>query len=229
MKRQLFADLCAARAQKLPVAVLTRLSDGAQALITAASHSGELQPDTELLRQCQQHLNADTSCMLNDQFFLRSYTPPSRLIIIGAVHIAQFLAPMAALAGYEVTLIDPRQAFANTTRFPDCQLCTDWPQEAMRTLAPDRRTAVVALTHDPKIDDPALAAALRSPAFYIGALGSRRTHAQRLERLAQLGLGDQLARIHGPIGLNLGGRQPAEIAVAALAQMVQIRHQGESA
>jgi xanthine dehydrogenase accessory factor len=159
------------------------------------------------------------------QIFLQVFNPPLRMAVVGAVHIAQPLAPMAALAGFAVTVIDPRRAFATSQRFPGVELTHDWPDEALERMKPDRRTAIVTLTHDPKIDDPALEAALRSEAFYIGALGSKRTHASRLERLRASGFADnQLGRIHGPIGLALGGRSPAEIAIAILAQVTMTRH-----
>ena len=154
--------------------------------------------------------------------FLQVFNPPLRLMVIGAVHIAQALAPMASLAGYHVTVVDPRRAFATDSRFPDVAMTQDWPDEAMTALAPDRRTAVVALTHDPKLDDPGLDVALRSEAFYIAALGSRRTHAGRLERLAELGHdAATLARIHGPAGLDIGAVSPAEIAVSVMAEMTR--------
>jgi xanthine dehydrogenase accessory factor len=144
------------------------------------------------------------------------------MIVVGAVHIAQPLAAMAALAEYAVTIVDPRQAFATQERFPGVALVGDWPDAALRALAPDARTAVVALTHDPKLDDPALAAALRSPAFYVGALGSRKTHAARIERMRAHGFSDaELTRIHAPVGLDLGARSPAEIAVSILAEVTQ--------
>jgi xanthine dehydrogenase accessory factor len=149
--------------------------------------------------------------------------PPLRLIIVGAVHIAQTLAPMAALAGYAVTIIDPRRAFATDARFPDVTLIGEWPDEFMATMTLDRRTAVVTLTHDPKLDDPALQTALKSDAFYIGALGSKRTHAARLGRLRSAGFGDgDCARIRGPVGLDIGALSPAEIAVSILAQITQV-------
>jgi xanthine dehydrogenase accessory factor len=134
---------------------------------------------------------------------------------------------MARLAGYAVTLIDPRGAFANETRFPGVEIAADWPEEALAALRPDRRTAIVTLAHDPKLDDPALTAALRSEAFYIGALGSPRTHERRLGRLAELGFTTaDLTRIHGPVGLDLGGRGAVEIAISILAQMTLVRHRG---
>lgn len=154
------------------------------------------------------------------KWFLTVFNPPLDLAIIGAVHIAQPLARMAALADYAVRVIDPRSAFATTERFPGVTLSVDWPDEALAAKPPGRRSAVVALTHDPKLDDPGLTAALKSDAFYIGALGSRSTHARRLERLKASGFSDdELGRIRGPIGLDIGARSPAEIAIAILAQM----------
>jgi xanthine dehydrogenase accessory factor len=147
-------------------------------------------------------------------------------LVIGAVHIAQKLIPMAMIAGYEVQLIDPRKAFASSERFPGINIVNDWPHEVMKTLQLDSRTAVVTLSHDAKIDEPALQAALESRAFYIGALGSQKNHTKRIQRLAALGFDKKtLARIAGPIGLPLGGRSPAEIAVAILAQIIQAVYQ----
>ena len=161
--------------------------------------------------------------------FLNVFGPPRRLALVGAVHIAQALAPMAALAGYAVTIVDPRSAFATEARFPGVAIVHDWPDEALAAFKPDRRTAVITLTHDPKLDDPALAAALRSDAFYIGALGSRKTHAARLARLKEQGFGDaDIARIHGPVGIAIGAVSPAEIAVSILAEVTRDRR-GSSA
>jgi xanthine dehydrogenase accessory factor len=160
--------------------------------------------------------------------FLQVFNPPLRLLVVGAVHIAQALAPMAAVAGYAVTVIDPRRGFATDARFPEVSLIGDWPDEALGALKPDRRTAVVTLTHDPKIDDPALDAALRTECFYIAALGSRRTHAGRLERLRALGHGEEaLARIHGPAGIDIGAVSPAEIAISVLAEMTAVLRRAE--
>ncbi len=146
--------------------------------------------------------------------------PPQRLVVVGAVHIAEALCAMARIAGHDVTLIDPRSAFLRPELFPGVTLTDRWPQEALAKLAVDARTAAVLLTHDPKIDDPAIEFLLRSPVYYVGALGSRRTHAKRLERLAARGFTPQeLARIHGPAGLAIGARTPAEIAVSVLAQI----------
>ena len=156
------------------------------------------------------------------EWFLNPFNPPLRLILVGAVHIAQPLARIASLAGYDVTVVDPRTSFASEERFPDTHLVTGWPDEAMAALAPDARTAIVTLTHDPKLDDPALHAALRSPAFYVGALGSKKTHAARIARLAQAGFGeDEIARINGPVGLSIGAKSPAEIAISIMAQITE--------
>jgi xanthine dehydrogenase accessory factor len=153
--------------------------------------------------------------------FLRVFNPPVRVVVIGAVHVTQALAPMVKLAGYDVVVVDPRGAFATEARFPGVPLVVAWPDEGLAQVGLDRRTAVVALTHDPKLDDPALAAALRSEAFYVGALGSRRTQAARLERLRALGLDEPaLARIHGPVGLAIGAVSPGEIAASIVAELV---------
>ena len=182
----------------------------------------------QLLEHCRDALareDARAVEMEQGRYLIQTIAPPPRLIVIGAVHIAQKLIPMARLAGYRVLLLDPRTAFATEQRFPEVEICHDWPQEVMPSLAMDARTAVVTLSHDAKIDEPALTCALESDAFYIGALGSRKNHARRLQRLAGMGFGyDALSRIHGPIGLPLGGRSPAEIAVAILAQMTQSRY-----
>jgi len=154
------------------------------------------------------------------EWFLGVHNPPLRMAIVGAVHIAQALAPMARLAGYDVTVIDPREAFASEARFPGTALVHDWPDEALAALGLDARTAVVTLTHDPKLDDPAVRAALASPAFYIGCLGSPRTHAKRVARLEAAGFAPEaIARIHAPVGLDIGASAPGEIAVATLAEV----------
>jgi xanthine dehydrogenase accessory factor len=156
------------------------------------------------------------------EWFLAVFNPPLDLAIVGAVHIAQPLSRMAALAGYQVRVIDPRTAFATAERFPGVKLVHAWPDEALAAAPLGFRSAIVALTHDPKLDDPALGAALASSCFYIGALGSKKTHAARLARLRELGFTDaQLSRIHGPVGLSIGAISPAEIAVSILAQMTQ--------
>lgn len=156
------------------------------------------------------------------RYLLELFNPPLRIAIVGAVHIAQALAPMARALGHDVVIIDPRAAFASPGRFPGITLMGDWPDEALAALKPDASTAVITLTHDPKLDDPALVAALESPAFYIAALGSRKTQAARLERLAARGLAADAARIHGPAGLDIGALTPAEIALSILAEMTAV-------
>jgi xanthine dehydrogenase accessory factor len=152
--------------------------------------------------------------------FRAVHNPPLRLMVIGAVHVAQALLPMAALLGFDVTLIDPRDAFASETRFPGTEISRDRPDSALARLKPDARTAIVTLTHDPKLDDPGLAAALAGPAFYVGCLGSKKTHAARLERLAAAGVpAGSLARLHAPVGLPIGAKSPAEIALSILAEI----------
>lgn len=215
--------LAAARHHSRPVALVTRLLDGAAWTITAESVDGPLPLASDLLTEIHARLADGTSGPLADPgLFCRIYATPWRLEIVGAVHIAQHLAVMAAACGWAVRVIDPRAGFLTAERFPGLDLVQAWPDEV---LAPDPRTAVAALSHDPKIDDPALLAALRSPARYIGALGSRRTHAKRLERLRQAGCDDEsLARLRAPIGLDLGGRAPPEIAVAVLAELIAVRY-----
>lgn len=172
-------------------------------------------------------LAQDLSGREADDRFVAVHNLPLRLIVIGAVHIAQVLLPMAGLCGYAVTLIDPRTSFAAAARFPQMTVVDGWPDAAVAAVAPDARTAIVTLTHDPKLDDPALLAALGSPAFYIGCLGSKRSHAQRLERLRNAGVGERdLARLHGPVGLPIGAQSPAEIAISILAQLTQVLRRG---
>lgn len=230
MKRRLLERLQDLRARGVPVAVLTRLADGAQALVTEDALEGDLAPLPAAVAAARARVRQDRSGRLEEvdpALFARVYNPPLRLVLVGAVHVAQALAPMARTAGYAVTIIDPRTAFATEARFPGIRLVTEWPDAAMRALAPDRRTAVVTLTHDPKLDDPALLAALDSEAFFIGALGSRRTHAARVARLREAGVEEAaLARIRAPVGLALGGRLPAEIAVAILAEIIAVLRGG---
>ena len=161
----------------------------------------------------------------NDQYFVRSFRPTIRLVIIGAVHISQVLAPMASLLGFQVTILDPRELFAQDVRFAEHSVNQCWPDEFLNSDNIDAGTAIVTLTHDPKIDDIALQIALDSKAFYIGSLGSKRTHQQRVDRLSESGFSqDQISRINAPIGLKLGGRTPDEIALAILAQIVEARY-----
>ncbi len=166
----------------------------------------------------------------DSQFFLNAYLPPPRLVVIGAVHISQALAPIAAIAGYDLEVIDPRTAFATPERFEHAQVFAEWPEDVLKTRPLDAYCAVAAVTHDPKIDDAALVAALNAGCFYVGALGSRKTHAKRVARLKQSGLDEtQIDQIRAPIGLNIGAATPAEIAVAIMAQIVEaFRNRGVS-
>jgi len=214
--------LQAARSEGRAVVVLTRLTDGAQLL-----HPDEAAP-TALAEAAEAALASDAATTLQHEdasWFVQPFNPPLRLIVVGAVHVAQALVPMAVGLGFAVTIIDPRRAFATEERFGrEVTLVDDWPDEAMARLAPDARTAVVTLTHDPKLDDPALEVALRSPAFYIGALGSRRTHAKRVARLTDAGLTEaEIGRIAAPVGLSIGAVTAPEIALSILAEIVARR------
>ena len=184
-------------------------------------------PQDDLAVAVDARMRADKSGMEDGGWFIAVHNPPLRMIVVGAVHIAQALLPMARACGYDPTLIDPRGAFGAEARFPGQTISDDWPDAAMLALHPDARTAVVTLTHDPKLDDPALLAALASPAFYIGCLGSSRTHAKRLDRLGNAGLTDaQIARLHAPVGLDIGAKSPAEIAVSIMAQITMTLRKG---
>jgi xanthine dehydrogenase accessory factor len=230
MQRDLLDRLLRLQAAKRPAALVTDLESGDQALVEADGTAGALMLSDPEIADVLSAVRDDRSALDSQaNRFVQVFNPPLRLIVVGAVHIAQQLVPLAASAGYDVTVVDPRRAWASGERFPEVALVTDWPEEALRALAPDRRTAVVTLTHDPKLDDPALDAALASPAFYIGALGSRRTQERRLERLRSLGYdAAALARIHGPVGLDIGAKSPAEIAVSILAQIIQVRRAAQA-
>jgi xanthine dehydrogenase accessory factor len=221
MTPELLARLEDARAAKRPVVLATHLPGGAQLLL----------PDDPappaLAQAAASALRGDKSATAQldgETWFLHVHNPPLRLVVVGAVHVAQALVPMAAGLGYGVTVVDPRRAFATDERFPGVAVSTEWPDEALDALRPDSRTAIVTLTHDPKLDDPALDRALKSEAFYIGALGSKRTHARRLDRLRESGHdAAALARIHGPVGLDIGAVTAPEIALSVLAQIVLVR------
>jgi xanthine dehydrogenase accessory factor len=233
MKRAILDALMAARQAGRPVAVATNLRTGHQRLIFADESSGELCLDVDMMLAAVEALKSDRNTTLKTpagDVFVQVYNPPPRVFVVGAVHIAQPLARMAQLAGYGVTIIDPRRGFAGGERFTGVEVTGEWPDEALERLKPDARSAIITLTHDPKLDDPALEVALRSPAFYVGALGSKKTHAARLERLRRAGLSDaELAKIHGPIGLSIGAVSPAEIALSIMAQITQLRRQGDEA
>ena len=223
-KATLTNEITARRADGQPTVLATRLADGSQRLVLA---EGDAFSEAASLA-IRQDKGASVE-FEGQEWFLTVFNPPLRLILVGAVHIAQTLAPAAHLAGFQVRLIDPRTAFATEARFPGVELSHDWPDEAMAASPPDHRTAIVTLTHDPKIDDPALHAALKSSAFYIGCLGSKRTHAKRLDRLKASGFTEeQTGRINGPLGLDIGAANPAEIAISALAEIIAVLR-GQSA
>lgn len=219
--------LSRARAEARPVVLATLLPDGTQWLLPDPEAPPELA--AAALRALRRDESGTVELPDGSSWFLNAQNPPVRLIVVGAVHIAQALAPMAVQLQLAVTVVDPRRSFASTERFPGVDIRTDWPDEAMDALRPDARTAVVTLTHDPKLDDPALDRALRAEPFYVGALGSRRTHAARLERLRALGHDEaSLARIRGPVGLRLGAVAAPEIALSILAELVAVRRGGEA-
>jgi xanthine dehydrogenase accessory factor len=206
------------RAARRAAVVVTNQESGAQRLVTQDKVAAD--PLKDVL---EAHLRSGKSGVeetAEGKVFLTVHLPPTRLVITGAVHISQALAPIASLLGYDVTIVDPRTAFASPERFPDGNVIAEWPDKALPPLGIDRYTAFVALTHDPKIDDPALLHALERECFYIGALGSKKTHARRVERLKGEGASDaQLARIHAPIGLPIGAISPPEIAVAIMGEI----------
>jgi xanthine dehydrogenase accessory factor len=229
---EIFVEPLAGEKAAASLAALNQARRAGRAIVRAVDlSSGEerlLEPRTDssaLGVAATQAARTDQSMRIEIEgrpWFLRVYNTPLDLAIVGAVHVAQPLAKMAAIAGYGVRVIDPRAAFATAERFPGITLSHEWPDEALARLPLGPRSALIVLAHDPKIDDPALVAALASPAFYIGALGSKRTHAARLARLKARGFSDEaLARIHGPVGLAIGAKSPAEIAVSILAQMTE--------
>ncbi len=231
MKQTDLDALLVARAAKRAVALATALEGGRQWLVYDDEAPADTPPGVvTAARQALADDQSRTVDVAGDQVFIQVHNPPWRMLIVGAVHIAQPLAQMAALAGYAVSVIDPRGAFATPERFPDVGVSDEWPDEALERLAPDARTAVITLTHDPKLDDVALEVALNSQAFYVGSLGSKKTHAARIERLGALGLSETaIARIRGPIGLAIGAKSPAEIAVAILAQVIETRRTAPAA
>src|SRR6202034_406904 len=220
MKLDILAALNSERRAARAAIVVTDVESGEQRLVRAVDIAKD-----PLKSQLADRLRTSKSGMeqaAEGRVFLTVYVPAPRLVITGAVHISQALAPIARLVGYDVTIVDSRTAFASVERFPDVNVIAHWPDAALPPLGIDRYTAFVALTHDPKIDDPALIHALSRDCFYIGALGSKKTHARRVERLKQQGLTDtDISRIHAPIGLDIGAISPAEIAVAILAQITE--------
>jgi xanthine dehydrogenase accessory factor len=224
MRLDCLQALNAERAARRACVLVTELATGAQRLV----REDEIDADP-LAGGLEEQIRLGKSGVIahdGRDWFLSVQIPPSRLIAVGAVHISQALAPIAKLIDLDIVIVDPRTAFASPERFPDVPLLAEWPEVALPPLGLDRFTAMVLLCHDPKIDDPALAAALKSECFYIGALGSRKTHAKRLERLRGLGFGDlDLARIHAPIGLDIGAVSPAEIAVSIMGELIFARRQ----
>lgn len=222
MTPDLARRLARARALKRPVVLATSLPDGRELLWPDDSASPSLAEAASVALDRDE--NGTVRLADGSTWMLAAHNPPLRVIVVGAVHAAQALVRMAAATGYATIIVDPRRSFATAERFPGIEFMHEWPDEAMDALKPDTRTAVITLTHDPKLDDPALDRALRSPAFHIGALGSRRTHARRLERLRALGHDEaSLARIKGPVGLDIGAVTAPEIALSIMAEIVAVR------
>ena len=228
MRLDLLAALNKERAARRAAAVVTELAGAKQRLV----RESEIEKDP-LVADLRAQLRSGRSGVVTQgdaQFFVEVHMPPPRIVITGAVHVSQALAPMAKLLGYDVTIVDPRTAFATPERFPDVPLLAEWPDTALPKVGLDNWTAFVALTHDPKIDEPALEAALKSQCFYVGALGSKKTHARRVESLKKRGMSEQmLARIHAPIGLSIGAASPSEIALAILAEITMRLRRGPEA
>jgi xanthine dehydrogenase accessory factor len=221
MTPEILAALEQAKRDKRPIVLATQLPSGEQRLLPDPEAPADL---NEAASRALDRDESGTVKLGGTDYFLHASNPPLRLIVVGAVHIAQALVPFAVPCGFSVTVVDPRRSFASDERFPGVEISTDWPDEALEKFAPDSRTAVVTLTHDPKLDDPALVHALRSQAFYIGALGSRRTHAARLARLRELGHQDNaLSRIRGPVGLSIEAVTAPEIALSIIAEIVAVR------
>jgi xanthine dehydrogenase accessory factor len=229
VKLDILKALNTERAARRAAVVVTDAASGLQRLVKAGDVARDPLKDV-----IEKHIRSGKSGMeetSQGRVFLTVHVPPPRLVITGAVHISQALAPIAKLLGYDVTIVDPRTAFASVERFPEVKVIAEWPDVALPPLGIDRYTAFVALTHDPKIDDPALTHALARECFYIGALGSRKTHGRRLERLKAAGIKDPaLARIHAPIGLDIGAVSPPEIAVAIMGEITaRLRQEPEVA
>ena len=218
------AALGAAAAQRRPVAFAKRLTDAAEFILPDPAAGAALNEAGAAALAADK---SGTHVVEGEPWFIEARNPAPRLILVGAVHIAQALVPLATMSGFATVLVDPRRAFASPERFPGAVLNNEWPDVALKALGPDARTAVVTLTHDPKLDDPALDTALGGAAFYIGALGSRKTHAARLQRLGALGHGaEALARIRGPVGLDIGAVTAPEIALSVIAEIVAARRGG---
>jgi xanthine dehydrogenase accessory factor len=218
MRLDLLSALNEQRRARRAAVLVTDLADGSQRLVRATEI--ERDPLADALDERLRMGKSGTIELSGKRYFLTVQAPPARLIAVGAVHVSQALAPMAKLAGFDVTIVDPRTAFATPERFPDVRVIAEWPDKVLPEIGLDRYTAIALLTHDPKIDDPALNLALKAECFYVGALGSKKTHAKRVERLAAAGLSAQASRINAPIGLDIGAVSPAEIAVSILGEIV---------
>lgn len=228
MRLDLLSSLNAERAARRAAIVVTNMGDGRQRLVRERDIGSDALADV-LAAQLQAGKSARIESM-GQEYFVELHVPAAVMVIAGAVHVSQILAPVARMLDYRVAIVDPRTAFATAERFPGIRLLAEWPDQAMPKLKLDRWTAFVALTHDPRIDDPALAAALAAGCFYVGALGSRKTHAERTKRLAASGLSaDALARIHAPVGLAVGAATPGEIAIAIMAEITLRRRLGPEA
>lgn len=219
MRRELLAELNAARRERRAAVLVSSLDGAVQRLVTPETLGSD-----PLAEQIDAAMRSGKSALIEHEgtsFFLTVQVPPVRIVVIGAVHISQALAPMAKLAGFDMVIVDPRTAFATPERFPDVPVLAEWPEVALPPMKIDRYTAICCFTHDPKIDDPALEQALRAECFYIGALGSRKTHGKRVERLQAKGFGESdIARIRAPIGLDIGAVTPTEIAVSVLGEII---------
>jgi xanthine dehydrogenase accessory factor len=219
MRLDTLAALNAECSARRPCALVTNLASGEQRLVPATDIAAD--PLADSLAERLQLGKSGMATLAGEEFFIQVHAPTLRLVAIGAVHIAQALAPIAKHMGFEMVIVDPRSGFATSERFPDARLIVEWPETALPHLRLDRRTAMILFTHEPRIDDPALVQALRADCIYIGALGSQKSHAQRLERMRAAGFDErQLARIHAPIGLDIGAESPAEIAIAILGEII---------
>lgn len=228
MKDETLSLILSEKNNRNTIIVATEINSGEQIII---NEKNDTDINNKILIAAKNNIIQGKSEILeieSNKWFLNITLPPLRLITVGAVHIAQPLAEIATISGYEVIIIDPRAAFANNQRFPDIKIINEWPEVALNELGIDNRTAVVTLTHDPKLDDSALNAALKSKAFYIGSLGSKKTHKARVKRLKIANFSeDEIKRIHGPIGLAIGAKSPQEIAISIISEIITIRNKLE--
>ena len=229
MKDKTLSQILSEKQNRNTIVVATEINSGEQIIVKNDSDS---EINNKILFTAKNNIIQGKSEVLeieSKKWFINISLAPLRLIIVGAVHIAQPLAEIATISGYEVIIIDPRAAFANNQRFPDIKIVNEWPEVALNNLEIDHRTAVVTLTHDPKLDDSALNAALKSNAFYIGSLGSKKTHNARIQRLKMAHFSDtEINKIHGPIGLDIGAKSPQEIAISIMSEIVSIRNKFEN-